>query len=618
MSVRRPPPLLLPLSPQDIQILQATADRLAQGQAAAARDLISPLCMALPHQAEPQRLLGRALQALGDYTGAEAAFRAGLANDKRHVGLMVDLAGLFAVLGRVREAEKTLRAALALAPRDVATAVALSDILLAEGRADEALRVTAVLAAAPKADERVLAARGSVLKALGRKDAALEVYQRAVESAPQSRTAAHNLAAIQGDLGRFEAAAAGARRAFALGLDAPETWLVYGRALVGLGRLDEAERALRESIRRRPYSGDAHQDLAQLIWMRTAKAGEAAAVLDLALRSAPAGQTARDLALLKANILRAAGEFAAAYASINRAVTAEPTAAALRQSAAHLAALAGRPSEGVDHARAAVACAPHLIDAQAALCAAYLAVGEAAQAAALAGQLRARNAYDQTAIAYQATAWRIMGDDRYGALYDYAGLVRSWRLDTPKGWSSLEAFLADLQATLLALHPYKSHPLNQSLRHGSQASQLNGSADPVIRAYFEALQGPITRHLAALGAGKDPVRSRLGRGFVFQGAWSVKLHPGGFHADHIHAEGWLSSASYIALPQAVAASPGREGWIKFGEPGVPTAQKLTPERFIQPEPGLVVLFPSYMWHGTVPFSGDEPRLSLAFDLKPGG
>jgi hypothetical protein len=32
----------------------------------------------------------------------------------------------------------------------------------------------------------------------------------------------------------------------------------------------------------------------------------------------------------------------------------------------------------------------------------------------------------------------------------------------------------------------------------------------------------------------------------------------------------------------------------------------------------VVLFPSYMWHGTVPFRGPEGRLTIAFDLIPAG
>ena len=51
--------------------------------------------------------------------------------------------------------------------------------------------------------------------------------------------------------------------------------------------------------------------------------------------------------------------------------------------------------------------------------------------------------------------------------------------------------------------------------------------------------------------------------------------------------------------------------------GAPTRPPLEAEHFIKPEPGLLVLFPSYMWHGTVPFSGEETRLTMAFDIVPG-
>jgi hypothetical protein len=50
---------------------------------------------------------------------------------------------------------------------------------------------------------------------------------------------------------------------------------------------------------------------------------------------------------------------------------------------------------------------------------------------------------------------------------------------------------------------------------------------------------------------------------------------------------------------------------------VATAPKLDPEHFVKPEPGMLVLFPSYMWHGTAPFGGKEPRLTIAFDVAPG-
>ena len=59
----------------------------------------------------------------------------------------------------------------------------------------------------------------------------------------------------------------------------------------------------------------------------------------------------------------------------------------------------------------------------------------------------------------------------------------------------------------------------------------------------------------------------------------------------------------------------RAGWIRFGEPGmrIPGCHA---EHFVRPEPGMLVLFPSYMWHGTVPFSSGGTRLTAAFDVVP--
>jgi Putative 2OG-Fe(II) oxygenase len=173
-----------------------------------------------------------------------------------------------------------------------------------------------------------------------------------------------------------------------------------------------------------------------------------------------------------------------------------------------------------------------------------------------------------------------------------------------------------MKQALEPLHPFRGHPIGQSVRGGSQTRQdLTHAADPAIRAFFQAIDGPIRRYIAGLGTGGDPLRRRITGGYRMSEIWSVRLRPNGFHADHIHHRGWLSSACYIALPGAVER--GQEGWLKFGEPGIPTMPALGPERFVKPEAGQLILFPSYMWHGTAPFSGDEPRLSVAFDLLPG-
>jgi len=49
---------------------------------------------------------------------------------------------------------------------------------------------------------------------------------------------------------------------------------------------------------------------------------------------------------------------------------------------------------------------------------------------------------------------------------------------------------------------------------------------------------------------------------------------------------------------------------------LPLTPPLRAEFYLRPQPGLLVLFPSYMWHGTVPFSGTQTRLTIAFDIVP--
>jgi hypothetical protein len=103
--------------------------------------------------------------------------------------------------------------------------------------------------------------------------------------------------------------------------------------------------------------------------------------------------------------------------------------------------------------------------------------------------------------------------------------------------------------------------------------------------------------------------------------------------DHVHQEGWLSSAFYVELPDVVTkpdartgsaqgknktegGDSARQGWIRFGQPGSPVQPVQTAQHFVKPEPGMLVLFPSYMWHGTVPFTGKQSRLTVAMDVVP--
>lgn len=390
---------------------------------------------------------------------------------------------------------------------------------------------------------------------------------------------------------------------------------MLARALQSLGRLDEAAQAFGEALARKPAYADAHRDYAQLVWMRTGSKERALERLDQALKAAPL-----DAALHKVRsvVLEFAGDATAAIDAANEGLSRAPVDPDLLLHLAHLEAETGDAERALDlSVRASSANAGDR--AGIARCEALLALGRLDDLGPQLEPLVRSLPQNQYVLALQATAWRLQGDSRYAKLCDYERLVATRSLSTPAGWSSLKAFLDDVSAELARMHRFVAHPFQQSVRGGGQ---LTFSEDdmrrPVIAALFQSIAAAVVAHLATLGSGDDPMRSRNTGRPAFTGAWSVRLASGGSHVDHVHPQGWLSSACYLALPATIGrGGPDRGGWLRLGRPGIRTMPAIDADRYIQPERGLLALFPAYMWHGVEPFVGDTPRLTVAFDVIPG-
>ncbi len=432
---------------------------------------------------------------------------------------------------------------------------------------------------------------------------------------PSDRISWHNLAAAEGDLGHAAEAEIAARRAIALGIEAPETRLVLGRALQSLRKLDEAESMFKKAIALRPAYADAHRDLAQLTWMRTGRTEDALKKLSRSLREYPADAA---LHLVHSSVLEFAGDVLGAVAATERGLAHAPNDLPLLIQAAHLAAETGDAEGALSFSMRAIRLAPADSRAQISVCEALLAAGQPAEAEAKAAALCSALPDNQYALALRATAWRLLGDARYSALYDYRSLVAEQELATPAGFANLEAFLTELSGELQGLHSFHTHPLYQSVRGGSQLTLQSAELQrPLIGMLFECIEEAVQRYIAGLSAGNDPLRIRNTGNAALTGAWSVRLRSGGHHADHVHPHGWLSSACYVALPPTIGdGETGRAGWLRFGRPGIKTRPLLDADHFVKPRPGLLVLFPAYMWHGVEPFESDQPRLSVAFDVVP--
>jgi uncharacterized protein (TIGR02466 family) len=487
--------------------------------------------------------------------------------------------------------------------------------LLNAGRVPEALEISTRLAAAADASHDALALHSAALKLAQRHEEALAVDQRAVEAFPASGAAWHNLAATLGELGHGPEALEALAKGFAIGLDSPLSWQVKARANVACGDLEAAETAYREASARAPNLAPLAAETADFLWMAHGDLAAAQAPLDRAFH---AGAPPAPLLLAKAKLLASAGDREQAAALLDRAAGHLPDDLPLVLAAAQSALEADRLADAERHVGRAETLAPGDPGVLVQSTIVSLALGRTDSAQLSIRKARNLAPLDQSVLAWSATAARAAGDPLYGELCDYENMVGVYDLEPPPGWATEADFLRDLNAVLDRHHVMTEHPSAQSLRHGTQTTyRLSGSADPAIQAFFKALDRPLREHIAGLGTGDDPLRRRNKGGYRIVGAWSVRLRPGGFHLDHMHHEGWISSAFYVETPDGALERESREGWLRLGQPPFRTVPELPAERFIRPRPGRLVLFPSYMWHGTMPFHTQERRTTIAFDLLPG-
>jgi predicted Zn-dependent protease len=587
---------------------------LQSGQYSAAHSQLETLVSANPEYVEGLRLFAGTKQVLGDLTEAESLLRRALEIDPKWAPTLTTLAELLLVAGRSAEAVSMLQRAIQGHPRYPRAAFLLLRHYLDAGQPAAALDIATPWCNSGKVDDDFSALHVAAYVALGRQSEAVATYRRLVALAPDNHTATHTLAVALNADNQPEEGERVVRETLSRTRPTAALQLTHARCLIALGRFDQAELALRECVGLEPHRAEAHDSLAQLVWMRTGSISEATRALDQALV-----KNEHDDALwsTKAALLQGAGDARGAYECLaKRAARPEPAPALLIR--AGLAALEFEPDTALTLAQQTLRAQPNNPTARKLLCAAYLGVGDAAAAMRECAILLEATPDDQYLIAMQATALRLLNDPRYEALCDYDKMVLSQCLETPPGWSDLGSFLAEVTSRLNALHnPHGHRLLYQSLRRGTETTQdLSRSQDPVIQALFHAFAAPIARYREQIGRGEDPLRRRNRGASLFNGSWSVRLHNSGYHTSHVHPRGWISSACYIQLPDSMREGRTAEGILSFGAPGMITTPSLDAELSVHPELGQLVLFPSYFWHGTLPFHSEQPRLTVAFDVVP--
>jgi tetratricopeptide (TPR) repeat protein len=502
----------------------------------------------------------------------------------RQIDELLGQARALEAAGSLVAAEQSYRQALELDPASDRVLLGLSSVLISLERGADAEAVLRTALRHQPADRRLLAALehnlGVAAKLQGRYEDGLVHYARAAEHAPELAIIDYN----------------------------------RGHALQHLGRVEEAIDSYRLAIAKDPSYLDAHHDLNALLF-RLKRDEAFLRSYDDAAKKMPQSSA---LLLHKGRFLTQCGRYEEAREAFTRAVAIEPANSNARNALA--GALVGL--KAFDAATAqfeeALRLAPGSTVTRVNFATALLQAGEAKRARLLVRDAVARAPFDQQALAVLEIAQRAVGEAQDDTLREYEQLIQVFDLEPPSGFAGMAEFNLALNACLDALHTDAREHSDQTLRGGTQTfGRLFSSGHDLVDRLRSRIEEAVAAYIDRMGRDEThPLFGRRRDGFAFADSWSSRLHDCGFHTNHIHPKGWISSCYYVSVPDVAADAEAQQGWLKLGEPPFEAGLTDPIRRVVQPKPGRLVLFPSYMWHGTIAFRAGQARTTIAFDAIP--
>ena len=171
-------------------------------------------------------------------------------------------------------------------------------------------------------------------------------------------------------------------------------------------------------------------------------------------------------------------------------------------------------------------------------------------------------------------------------------------------------------------HNIRNHPSlafappERATRGGMHSGDLLVEPKGPMAAFEHIIRQSLDRYATALHPGfehpflaKRPSEPRLS-------VWGLVLPAQGYQVPHIHHTGWVSGCYYVRVSEAVSApDDGHEGWIEFGRPQSIYRTRAAPDvHLVRPEEGMMVLFPSFFFHRTIPVEAATERICIAFDV----
>ncbi|AUW58905.1 hypothetical protein C1T17_13200 [Sphingobium sp. SCG-1] len=483
-------------------------------------------------------------------------------------------------------------------------------VRLAQGPDPAAARPLIDALLAKRADDPdALTLLGLVAQRTGDDAAALDAFARARKGDPDNPARLGNHAIALKRAGLFDDAIAALQRSLVLRPGSAVTLANLGSCLIAAERPEAAERPLREAVAANPQHFEAWNNLG-VVLARTGRQSDAIAAYRRALAIRPDHV---ETALNLIDALAADGEAAAAETLATNMVRRMPGHARAANQLGGLLEARGAVSAAIDTYDAAFQSETPSHPVGVNLARALIGAGRYDEAIAITDRLIAALPSVTTPLALKCAA--LDRSERTGELQTLMGLDRFVTIidvTTAPGFASMADFNKGLENELRRHPSLTFEPEGLVTRHGRQSDDLAAAPTPAFSALTRIATEALREYVDALAQDPHPfVQAKPDKWTLT--LWGTILTPGGAVEPHIHAPNWLSGVYYPAMPK----TNGEEGWFAIGALPVSLGAGGTRHSY-EPRAGRMILFPSYLWHTTLPFGGTQDRISFAFDLVPAG
>ncbi len=451
-------------------------------------------------------------------------------------------------------------------------------------------------------DHRIFSNYGIILKNLGKLQEAEFLLRKAIKIKPDYAIAHSNLGNILNDLGKLQEAELSQRKAIELNPGFAKAHSNLGVVLKDLGKFKEAELSQRKAIELNPNFAKAHSNLGE--------------------------------------VLKGLGRLKEAELSHRKAIELNPDLAEAHYNLGTVLSDLGKREEAMRNWIKATEIKPKdeklIIDLAHNLCyrgkyelaLKYLSKNESKSVQSLSlGCLLSLNRENEFNEKYKELSEKNTCNANIGGIAEHANIIYRKKYESPFCNEAIKYVFKEK----ITEESFSTHHLNELIsynkiskkEHRDQGLLTNGIQTsgnlffldyPFIKEIKKALEIKIEKYKQKFKYSGQGFINNWPENYELR-SWMISMKTGGFLKSHNHEYGWITGSFYLQIPK-YNNNNNNSGNIAFSYQGprYPSKDqdfKLTIKKI---ETRDICIFPSSLFHHTIPFESSEERVCFVFDL----